>query len=357
MTNTKSKVVFLTGASGFIGRRVLAMLLSEGHSVIAPSRSAAGRRQLDKAGARSSSVSLSDQAGLQAALSACDTVVHLAYDVRSDATSNLNAFSNLLEAASESGIKSFVHMSSIVVFDDWPIGQIDANSPITLGGSQYRRAKIEMEQLAFKQTVPVSILEPTLVYGPGSSLWTDRFANALATGGVFLPKDAGKPALVHVDDVARAVLCAIRAEPKVTRRYPIDGGGTESWMSYLSGMGDIIGGAGVSIVALEALRNRAGPRIGGIKSTRPSRAAQISALARRVLGHQRFESIVDRVRRMSGRGKDPLYPDHALLDLYVTDSKISTDAAKTDLGWTPQVDLTSALDQMTPYLRKFSEKG
>jgi nucleoside-diphosphate-sugar epimerase len=72
--------VFLTGATGFIGSRVLPELLAQGHDVIGLTRSEAGVRQLAEAGASAHLGTLEDPAGLARGAENADAVVHTAFD-------------------------------------------------------------------------------------------------------------------------------------------------------------------------------------------------------------------------------------------------------------------------------------
>jgi len=72
--------VFLTGATGFIGSRILPELLAAGHEVIGNSRSDAGARRLEHAGATVHRGDLDDPAGLARGAEGADAVIHTAFD-------------------------------------------------------------------------------------------------------------------------------------------------------------------------------------------------------------------------------------------------------------------------------------
>lgn len=72
--------VFLTGATGFIGSRILPELLGAGHEVIGLTRSEAGARALATAGAQAHLGSLEDLASLRAGAERADAVIHTAFD-------------------------------------------------------------------------------------------------------------------------------------------------------------------------------------------------------------------------------------------------------------------------------------
>lgn len=72
--------VFLTGATGFIGSRILPELLAAGHQVLGNTRSDAGARRLEAAGAAVHRGDLDDPAGLAKGAEGADAVIHTAFD-------------------------------------------------------------------------------------------------------------------------------------------------------------------------------------------------------------------------------------------------------------------------------------
>ncbi len=73
--------IFVAGASGVIGRRVVPMLLQAGHDVTAVGRTREKRELLARLGARPSAADLFDPAAVRRAIAGADTIVNLATSV------------------------------------------------------------------------------------------------------------------------------------------------------------------------------------------------------------------------------------------------------------------------------------
>ncbi|WP_347302125.1 SDR family oxidoreductase [Croceibacterium sp. TMG7-5b_MA50] len=71
--------IFLTGATGFVGSRIVPELLAAGHQVLGLARSDAGARQLAEAGAGIHRGTVADLASLRAGAEQADAIIHTAF--------------------------------------------------------------------------------------------------------------------------------------------------------------------------------------------------------------------------------------------------------------------------------------
>lgn len=350
-TELAGRRVFVTGATGFIGRRLVQALAGTGAVVTVLTRSRASLAGLPET-VEARIGAMSDRAAMEAALAGQEIVFNLAYDVRATAAANLAAFDTLLAAAAKQGVKRIVHTSSIVVYDAWPTADCDETGTVDRpGGSPYRRAKIEMERRLMAGPLPAAILQPTIVWGPGSSLWTEGFARALLAGGVVIPEPEGICNGVFVDDVVQACLKAALVPDIGRERFVISGPQPFAWSALVDGYARALGTKGATRVPAAEIERALGsrPAENGADAA-PSVAARVSAVARRLIGHRRFEALVAFARAKLAKG-GALNPNHHLFEEYMGRGLCRIDHARARLGYAPGFDLERGLAATEAHLR------
>jgi len=334
------KRVLVTGATGFIGRRLVQVLLDVGAEVSVILRSNHGAKALKASNVNVLVGHLSDRPFLAQALSEQTVLFHLAYDMRASGRENLDLFNALLETVEASGLERIVHASSMVVYDHWPGDRIDENAAITRTGLEdYRDVKIVMEEALMAGSKAAAILQPGIVHGPGSAMWTDGPRAALRRGAVILPDPPGLCPAIHVDDVIQAALRAAILPDLAQERFILKGQGAPTWGDFYEAHRTAIGDGEVKFEPLQALEARlppAAPPTGTPPA--PPLAARISQVLRQIIGRDRFEAIVRSVVRPLSR-KGPTYPDRAMLRLYAANAVISDAETQKRLGYKPRIKL------------------
>jgi len=307
--------IFLTGVTGFIGKRLLPLLLAEGRRIHVIVRDPSRLRMPEGAPLRIFSGDIGDLGVVRRAMEGCDEGYHLAALVqhRRDPAeyerSNIVGTRNVLLAAKELGLKRLVYSSSIIVYANDPSPMKDEASRITgdpfLG--DYHRTKYYAHLEATRYTaegLPVILVMPASVFGPDDVsdanrvfTWCRRFKRGWVPH--WLP-DGVKLVLniVYGDDVARGILLAMR------RGEPGDG--------YL------LGGDNISIRELmEKIARLAG-------DTRPFRGFPVTPL-------EPLASLSEGIARLTGTR--PLLR-RGLVRSMKTAWAFSSEKARRELGYT-----------------------
>ena len=261
----ENQKVLLTGATGFIGGYVAKRLLAEkGVVVRALARNPDKAEPLLKTGVEVVKGHLGDDAALERAVGNCSIVIHAAAQVASVPSretfveSNVEGTEKLLRAASAAGVKRFVHMSSIAVFGLPLSGEIDDHSPRAICGDPYCDTKYLAEEAVFRygdeRHLPVVILRPSGVYGPGSTHWSVVPLKRVKKGKMFLV-NGGRGLLnyVYIDNLVDAILLAAEGQRAPGEAFIVNDGAT-TWQDFFSAYARMAGKDGIPSVPLWAAR-------------------------------------------------------------------------------------------------------
>ena len=214
--------VFVTGATGAIGRFVVPELLQAGHDVTALARSDKKAAQLEQQGATAARVSLFDEAALKEAFAGHDAVCNLATSIPPVAKSaslknwaendriRQEGSATVVNAALAAGVGRVVQESITFMYPDRGQEWIDESVP--LEAPQLGQAVVVAEQNAARFTREGGIgvvLRFGLFYGPGSE-HTEQFLKAARghVGPVAGPAAAYQSS-IHLADAATAVVAAL----------------------------------------------------------------------------------------------------------------------------------------------------
>jgi nucleoside-diphosphate-sugar epimerase len=215
--------VFVTGATGVIGRRVIPLLVAGGHEVAAVGRTPEQRLRLANAGAITVNVSLFAPSQLRRALAGYDAVINLATHMPSSAfrmflpgawTENDHVrragSANLVDAALAGGVSRFVQESFAPVYPDRGSDWIDETVPIEPVDYNMSVADAEGSALRFAANGGTAIvMRFGAFYGPDGR-FADDIARVVRRGLAPLPGPATSfMSPVSHDDAATAVVAAL----------------------------------------------------------------------------------------------------------------------------------------------------
>ena len=267
---------FVTGATGFLGRRLTDELRARGDEVV----------ELDRR-----TTPLSDRNALRKAMKGCDAVFHLAavYKVgvprRERAAmweTNVRGTENVIDAAWDVHVPRIVYVSTVNVFGNTRGRVVDETSERVDPSfvSAYDWTKYEAHRAALdriERGAPVVIAMPGAIYGPGDRSELGVQLDQARAGKLRFKAlaDVGVNA-VHIDDVVAGLLL-VHARGRIGESYVLGGE-----LTRLSELIDLVAPKRVRLTVptpLVRLAIPAGPLVGRVMGTGPNLRELISASA------------------------------------------------------------------------------
>jgi nucleoside-diphosphate-sugar epimerase len=317
---------FVTGGTGFLGRRVVQQLLDRGDEVVMVVRDPA--RAAVPAG-RGAEVVKCDLDGIDAALDrlgGCDIVYHIGARVETGGDweeflqANIVATDKLIDAAFRHGVRRFVHVSSLGIFEIAEPGiTITEDSPYDtrpMHRGHYTRSKIGADRIACaaaRAGMPVVIVRPGQIYGhdhPQQPLFLGRVHKRVGDSSlVVVSRPSYLAPLVYVENAADAVVQAGTAEGVEGRVFNVIDDPDLTQAEYFR-----------AIAGLPGCPSRVFYLPVGLFAP----AVRAVDLLFRILKRRRWSAAYQLLR--SGRN-----------------ARYSTEAARADLGWEPRVPLRESL--------------
>ena len=212
--------VFITGATGFIGQKLVAQLKRQGEEIKVLSRSQSFEYETVICDLQRDNIP-------DETLDGIETVFHLAglaHDVR-DASEiedlykkvNTNATVQLAKLAVSSGVKRFVFISSVkaggISTQGVCANEKDHGDPEGVYGKTKREAELKLLKIGKESGMHVSIVRPSLVYGQNVKGNLQLMLSGIKKGWFPpLPETGNKRSMIHLDDLLNAILLVAEDE-------------------------------------------------------------------------------------------------------------------------------------------------
>jgi uncharacterized protein YbjT (DUF2867 family) len=236
-----SPTVLVTGATGFIGRRLVAELTRSGTTVRAMTR-----RPGDYDGpGEPVGADVNDPSTLSAALDGVDVAVYLVHSLDHDDFEERDALAarSFGAAAARAGVRQIVYLGGL--------GDDDGEL------SPHLRSRREVETLLGEAGVPVTVLRAAIVVGHGGVSWELTRQLVKNLPAMVVPKwTATRTQPIAVDDVIRYLAGVIDNEDAIGEIFEIGGPEAMTYLDMLTVASEIATGRSIPVVPVPVLTPR-----------------------------------------------------------------------------------------------------
>ncbi len=242
--------VFVTGATGFIGRHLTERLRSGGHTTTVLALPVEDVPEDDRYSVVRGDIT--DRSTLVGKLDGHDAIVHLAGAVGYGQTFercnaiNRDGTENMALAATAAGISRFVHMSSVSVYGRVDGVRLDEDAPLKKIGDPYGDTKIDaeraLETIGADGALDVTMLRPTVIYGPGDDKFLPKLVENLKSGRARVIGSGNNSVdLIHVTDAVE-LICRCLEDPRAMGRvYNLTHPSNPTWSEFIAEAARLVG--------------------------------------------------------------------------------------------------------------------
>ncbi|AVZ30759.1 NAD(P)-dependent oxidoreductase [Nodularia spumigena CS-584] len=240
--NLENKILLITGIDEFIGLRAAELAIAQGMKVRGLQSSADVNKTAQNLGIEIIVGKITDAKIAQKACQGVDIVLHNAEIVQEAGAIkefrevNVGGTVNMAKAAKNAGVKSFIHLSSVMVYGFNYADGVTESGTLSGENNPYCQTKIEAETELLPLNSPpdfgVIIIRAGDVYGPGSNSWVVRPISMMRQK-LFAYANDGKGVMnhVYVDNLIDAIFLAIQKET-YGEIFNITDGQETSWKEY-----------------------------------------------------------------------------------------------------------------------------
>jgi nucleoside-diphosphate-sugar epimerase len=244
------KTILVTGASGFVGGHVVAVLARAGYRIRCLVRKTSRLDFIKEWSPELVFGDVTSPADLEPAVEGVDGIVHAAGIVRTLTFAdfmriNAEGSQNLYRAclAKNPSVRRIVHIGSLAALGPTlagrPVNEGDERRPV----SDYGRSKLAGHRIAeaHMDRLPIVLLMPPAVYGPFDKGFLSYFAWVKRGFYPMIGGEERRLSLIYVKDLARAVLLCLENDKAVGNEYIVEDGRPYAWAEIASAMGRPMG--------------------------------------------------------------------------------------------------------------------
>jgi nucleoside-diphosphate-sugar epimerase len=228
-----SSKVLVTGGTGLIGSFLVEKLVKN-NDVKCLILKNSETKFLDDLGVKIAYGDITDISSLNHAIKDVDVVFHLAAAFKKDLPKNptddvyynvnVKGTKNVLELCKQNEVERVIHFSASGVYGHSSNTPINENSPYR-PSNPYEKSKCEGEKIALKYNelgLPITIIQPTIVYGPRETVAFLRLFKAIKNGTFrIIGSGENKLHLVYVKNLVDGIILASKKKIAIGQRYLI----------------------------------------------------------------------------------------------------------------------------------------
>ncbi len=331
---SREDVCLVTGASGFIGGRLVKRLAQEGYPVRCLVRNSSDTSQLDKLDVQIAVGDLTSARTLAQAVDGCHYVFHCGALVsdwamkREILATNVEGTRSLLDAAVAASVQRFIHFSTTDVYG-YPGGaSIDERYTAERFRNWYAQTKldaeVEVRRVQRESELEVVIVRPATVYGPGSTEVIGAIARAIrARNMVLIDRGRALAGLCYVENLIDAAMLTLGHPAAPGNAFNVSDGLAVTWKELTDDLAE----------GLDCPK---------VRWSLPSRTATAIGFS--------LEHGYRMLRRTTGLKAPPLLSRQAV-QVLANDQDFSNRKLRQTLGWEPRVDYQAGLEATLAWLR------
>jgi nucleoside-diphosphate-sugar epimerase len=372
------KTILVTGASGFIGSRLVEYLVNYANADVRALVRGFGRAaHIARMQVKLIPGDITNPDSIRKAMAGCEIVFHCAAGMAGEdeerKSATLDGTRNMLDAAVEAKVKRFVHVSSVAVYGPDPGPVVDENTPLIPSDDVYADSKLEADKLVSEygttKGLPIVILRPAIVYGPRAGGWTLGPIQNLRTGRLtLLDGGEGIANQVYIDDVVQAMLLAATRPEAIGETFVISGGAPVTWKEFLGYYARLlkIEIPDLSVESINSQQKQAAklrkPQYMGLTFLASPHAWSVISQVRllaiparlldKMLPSKVKKSLTNEAISLRQlKLNPPAYPRPWIIKLYTAKGICKIDKAQRLLGYEPQVSLEEGMRITEEWLR------
>jgi nucleoside-diphosphate-sugar epimerase len=184
--------ILITGANGFIGSNLAALLIKQKHKVVALVRKTSDLKYLKGLPVQIVYGDILDRASIYHAAKACHIIVHTAGavtdwgDIDYFTRLNVEGVKNVAQAAVDAEVKRLVHISTVAIYG-FNVKDAEESDPTPPSHVGYSKTKLQgvqwLNEFATKTEMEIVKINPGNVFGPGDDKFIKPYLDIISKNG------------------------------------------------------------------------------------------------------------------------------------------------------------------------------